>query len=45
VLSDDANGLVIADAIMITPADALNRAAWTPTFPAATSYNLYAWWS
>jgi hypothetical protein len=35
VLTDNADGLVIADGVMITPTDALNRAVWTPTLPAA----------
>jgi hypothetical protein len=44
VLTNNADGVVIADAVMITPADGLNRAEWTPTLPQTEQYNVYGWW-
>lgn len=43
-LTNNADGYVIADAVMITPADGLNRAIRTPTLPQAADYNVFAWW-
>jgi RHS repeat-associated protein len=44
VVADNANGTVIADAVMLTPVSGLNRAEWTPTLPSAEQYNVFAWW-
>jgi RHS repeat-associated protein len=45
-LSDQANGYVIADAVMLAPPGAPpNSATWTPSVPAAGSYEVYAWWT
>jgi RHS repeat-associated protein len=44
VLSNDANGTLAADAIMITPKNELNRAEWTPTLTETGSYYVYGWW-
>jgi RHS repeat-associated protein len=45
-LSDDANGYVIADAVMIVPPGAApNTATWSATIPASGSYEVYARWT
>jgi RHS repeat-associated protein len=44
VLTNDANGLAIADAVMITPVGSVFRATWTPTIPQSDQYNVYGWW-
>jgi RHS repeat-associated protein len=45
-LSDDANGYVIADAVMLQPPGAaLNTATWTMNVPSAGTYNVYARWT
>ena len=45
-LTDQANGYVIADAIMMLPPNAPpNTATWTPNVPSAGSYQVYARWT
>ena len=46
-LTDDADGYVIADAVMAVAEDApsANRATWTPGLTEAGSYDVYAQWS
>jgi len=45
-LSDQANGYVIADAVMLVSPDALaNSATWTPNVAQAGLYQLYARWT
>ncbi|MGH7603983.1 MAG: RHS repeat-associated core domain-containing protein [Gemmatimonadaceae bacterium] len=45
-LSDDANGYVIADAVMIVPPGAApNTATWSASIPSAGSYEVYARWT
>ena len=45
-LSDDANGYVIADAVMLAPPGAPpNTATWTLGVPSAGTYNVYARWT
>ncbi|MGE0875508.1 MAG: RHS repeat-associated core domain-containing protein [Burkholderiales bacterium] len=45
-LSDDANGYVIADAVMLVPPGAApNTATWTLPVPSAGTYNVYARWT
>ncbi|MGE0875506.1 MAG: RHS repeat-associated core domain-containing protein [Burkholderiales bacterium] len=45
-LSDDANGYVIADAVMLVPPNSPpNTATWTLSVPSAGNYNVYARWT
>jgi len=45
-LSDDADGYVIADAVMMVPPGAApNTATWSVTVPSAGSYEVYARWT
>jgi RHS repeat-associated protein len=45
VVTNNANGVVVADAIQFEPTDALpNRALWTPTISVAGDYKVYGWW-
>ncbi len=45
-LSDEANGYVIADAVMLVPPGAApNTATWTVPVPSSGSYNVYARWT
>ena len=45
-LTDQANGYVIADAIMLTPPGAApNTATWTPNVAQAGTYEVYARWT
>jgi len=45
-LTDQADGYVIADAVMLLPpGSAPNSAIWTPNVPQAGSYQVYAWWT
>jgi RHS repeat-associated protein len=45
-LSDDANGYVIADAVMIVPPGASpNTATWSATIPTTGTYEVYARWT
>lgn len=45
-LSDDANGYVIADAVMIVPPGAApNTATWSATIPSTGTYDVYARWT
>jgi len=45
-LSDEADGYVIADAVMLVPPDAApNTATWSAAIPAAGSYEVYARWT
>ncbi len=45
-LSDDANGMVVADALYIVKAEPLTDAVtWAPTLPAAGAYQVYAIWT
>lgn len=45
-LTDQANGYVIADAVMMVPTDAAgNTATWTPNVAQAGSYEVYARWT
>src|SRR5262249_19745586 len=45
-VSDDANGYVIADAVMIAPPGAApNTATWTLNVPSTGTYNVYARWT
>ena len=44
-LSDDANQYVIADQVMVVPTDSIgNYSEWAPSFSAAGTYEVYAWW-
>jgi RHS repeat-associated protein len=45
-LSNQANGVVMADAIQFFPVDGTpNTATWTPEIPQSQEYHVYAWWS
>ena len=45
-LTDQANGYVVADAILLTPVGAPpNTATWAPTLPADGRYEVYAKWT
>jgi len=45
-LTDQANGYVIADAVMLLPPGSPpNGATWTPNVPQAGTYQVYAWWT
>jgi len=45
-LTDQANGFVIADAVMMVPTDATgNAATWTPNVAQAGQYEVYARWT
>ena len=45
-LTDQANGYVIADAVMLLPPGAPpNSAIWTPNVAQAGTYQMYAWWT
>jgi len=45
-LTDQADGYVIADAVMLLPPGSPpNSAVWTPNVPQAGQYQVYAWWS
>ena len=45
-LTDQADGYVIADAVMLLPPGSPpNSAVWTPNVPQAGQYEVYAWWS
>ena len=45
-LTDQADGYVIADAVMLLPPGSPpNSAIWTPNVPQAGTYQVYAWWS
>lgn len=45
-LTDQANGYVIADAVMLLPpGPSANAAIWTPNVPAAGTYEVYARWT
>ena len=43
-ITDQANGVVVADAVRLDPTDAPNAAVWTPTVATAGDYRVYAWW-
>ncbi len=44
-LSDDANGLIVADALYLVPSDARNQPfTWSTSLPQAGSYEVYARW-
>jgi len=46
VLTDNANGYVIADAVKMVPVDAPgNSAVWTPDIPEEKEYKVYARWT
>ncbi len=45
VLSDQANGTVVADAVLVVPSGtSTDRVTYTPTFPSATTVDIYAKW-
>ena len=45
-LSDDANGVVVADAVYIVKAEPLvDAVTWVPTLPSAGRYQVYAKWT
>ena len=44
-LTNEGNGRIVADGIQFVPAGGRpSSVTWTPEFPSAQAYNVYAWW-